>query len=175
MDAWKLLTSEEERLKGRRVCQSASEISELALPNDANPLGYLIGGRVMHLVDIAGAIAATRHARSPVVTASVDYMTFLHPIQIGQLVTVRSTVNRAWNTSMEVGVKVICEDLMTGEVRHTTSAYLTFVAVDGEGGKLKVAPILPESDEEKRRFEAAGKRRADRLEMKSRLAELKSR
>lgn len=149
--------------------ESLSEISELALANDANPLGYLIGGRVMHLVDIAGAIAASRHARAPVVTASVDYMNFLHPIQIGQLVTVRSAVNRAWNTSMEVGVKVFVEDLMSGEVKHTTSAYLTFVAVDGKGGKLTVPPIVTESEEEKRRYEQAGARRAYRLEMKKKL------
>ncbi len=100
----------------------------------------------MHLVDIGAAIAASRHARSPVVTASVDYMNFLHPIQIGELVIVRSAVNRAWNTSMEVGVKVLVENLMTGERRHTTSAYLTFVAVDGEGGKIPVPPILPQTE-----------------------------
>lgn len=149
------------------MAESASEIAELALLNDANPLGYLIGGRVMHLVDIAAAIAASRHARAPVVTASVDYMNFLHPIQIGELVTVQSAVNRAWNTSMEVGVKVTTENLMTGERRHTTSAYLTFVAVDGQGGKLKVPAVIAETVEEKRRYEEAGARRAYRLEMKS--------
>lgn len=154
---------------GRKVSESRSEISELALINDANPLGYLIGGRVMHLVDIAAAIAASRHARCPVVTASVDYMSFLHPIQIGELVTVHSSVNRAWNTSMEVGVKVIAENLMTGEVRHTTSAYLTFVAVDGKGGKLPVPQVIPESEAEKRRYEQAGARRAHRLELKGKL------
>jgi acyl-CoA hydrolase len=172
MEVWKF-QGERGPLEPRPVRESASEISELALPNDANPLGNLIGGRVMHLVDIAGAIAASRHARAPVVTASVDYMTFLNPIQIGQLVTVRSTVNRAWNTSMEVGVKVCVEDLMTGEVRHTTSAYLTFVAVDGKGAKVKVPPVLPETDEESRRFEQAGKRRELRLEMKERLAAMR--
>lgn len=151
------------------MSESRSELSELALLNDANPLGNLIGGRVMHLVDIAAAIAASRHARAPVVTASVDYMNFLHPIHIGELVIIRSSVNRAWNTSMEVGVKVFVENLMTGEVRHTTSAYLTFVAVDGQGGKIRVAPIIPESEEEKRRYEQAGARRAYRLEMKEKL------
>lgn len=149
------------------MAESASEIAELALLNDANPLGYLIGGRVMHLVDIAAAIAASRHARAPVVTASVDYMNFLHPIQIGELVTVQSAVNRAWNTSMEVGVKVTAENLMTGERRHTTSAYLTFVAVDGQGGKLQVPAVIAETAEEKRRYEEAGARRAYRLEMKN--------
>jgi len=167
MSGWKLETSGTPPTEGRTVKESISEISELALLNDANPLGYLIGGRVMHLVDIAGAIAASRHARSPVVTASVDYMNFLHPIQIGELVIVRSSVNRAWKTSMEVGVKVIVENLMTGQVRHTTSAYLTFVSVDGKGGKLPVAELIPETEEEKRRYEQAGARRAYRLEMKA--------
>ncbi|MFN7543954.1 MAG: acyl-CoA thioesterase [Acidobacteriota bacterium] len=169
MAAWKLPVRPEAPLEGRPVSESASEISELALLNDANPLGYLIGGRVMHLVDIGAAIAASRHARCPVVTASVDHMSFLHPVQIGELVIVRSSVNRAWNTSMEVGVKVLVENLMTGERRHTTSAYLTFVAVDGQGGKLSVPPVLPESEEEKRRYEQAGARRAYRLDMKNRL------
>jgi acyl-CoA hydrolase len=169
MTGWKLDPSSEVPSEGRTVRESLSEISELALINDANPLGYLIGGRVMHLVDIAAAIAASRHARAPVVTASVDYMNFLHPIQIGELVIVRSSVNRSWNTSMEVGVKVFSENLMTGEVKHTTSAYLTFVAVDGKGGKLRVAPLITETAEEKRRYEQAGARREYRLEMKSRL------
>jgi acyl-CoA hydrolase len=169
MEAWKLQGNGPCAVESRLVSESLSEITELALPNDANPLGNLIGGRVMHLVDIAGAIAASRHARAPVVTASVDYMNFLHPIQIGELVIVRSSVNRAWNSSMEVGVKVIAENLMTGEVRHTTSAYLTFVAVDGKGGKLKVPQIDPQSEEEKRRYEQAGERRKYRLDMKNRL------
>jgi acyl-CoA hydrolase len=169
MAAWKLQPRETPPPEGRRVSDSASEISELALLNDANPLGYLIGGRVMHLVDIAAAIAASRHARAPVVTASVDHMNFLHPIQIGELVIVRSSVNRAWNTSMEVGVKVIVENLMTGEQRHTTSAYLTFVAVDGQGGKLPVSPIIAETPDEKRRYEQAGARRAYRLELKNKM------
>jgi acyl-CoA hydrolase len=170
MESWKLAGGNPDAQKPRPVRESMSEISELALLNDANPLGNLIGGRVMHLVDIAGAIAASRHARAPVVTASVDYMNFLYPIHIGQLVIVKSAVNRAWNTSMEVGVKVFVEDLMTGDVKHTTTAYLTFVAVDGKGAKVKVAPILPESEEEQRRYEQAGERRKQRLEMKNRFA-----
>ena len=169
MSVWKLDANQSAPQSGRTVRESTSEISELALLNDANPLGYLIGGRVMHLVDIAGAIAASRHARAPVVTASVDYMNFLTPIQIGELVVVRSAVNRAWNTSMEVGVKVHVENLMTGEIRHTTSAYLTFVAVDGKGGKIKVVPVIPETEDEKRRYEQAGARREYRLDMKKRL------
>src|SRR5512138_737190 len=116
-------------MEPRYVRESASEYAELALPNDTNALGTLLGGKVMHLVDLAGAMAAMRHARSVVVTASIDYMTFLHPVQVGQLVLLRSSVNRVFRTSMEVGVKVFVEDLLTGETRHTSSAYLTFVAI----------------------------------------------
>jgi len=155
-------------IQGRPVRESVSEYSEVALPNDANPLGNLLGGRVMHLVDMAGSLAAMRHARLPVVTASFDHMTFLHPVHIGQLITLKSSVNRVFRTSMEVGVKVMVEDLQTGEVRHTSSAYLTFVALDAKGLPTPVPPVIPESDEERRRHEEAGLRRAYRLEMKAR-------
>ena len=148
---------------GRPVSESKSEYSEIALPNDANPLGNLLGGRVMHLADLAGAIAAARHARTPVVTVSVDYMTFLHPVHIGQLLILKSSVNRVFRTSMEVGVKVWVEDLRTGIRRHTSSAYLTFVAIDANHERVPVEPVVPESDEERRRFEEAGKRREHRL------------
>lgn len=156
-------------LPGRPVRESISEYSEIALPNDANPLGNLLGGRVMHLVDLAGAIAATRHARCPVVTASIDYMTFLHPVHIGQLLTLKSSVNRVFRTSMEVGVKVWVEDLRTGVVRHTSSAYLTFVALGPGGERIPVAAVIPESDEEKQRYEDAGRRREYRLQQKRRV------
>ncbi len=155
-------------MEGRPVGASASEYSEIALPNDANPLGHLLGGRVMHLVDLAGALAATRHARRPVVTASVDHMSFLHPVYIGQLIVLKSSVNRVFRTSMEVGVKVMVEDLTTGEVRHTSSAYLTFVALDEHGQPTPIPPVIPETDEEKRRFEEAGRRRQYRLQLRSR-------
>jgi acyl-CoA hydrolase len=157
-----------ESLPGRAVRESASEYSEIALPNDANPLGNLLGGKVMHLVDLAGALAAMRHGRIPCVTASIDYMTFLHPIHIGQLMILRSSVNRVFRTSMEVGVKVLVEDLSTGVTRHTSSAYLTFVAVDPEGKTVRVPPVIPETPEEKRRYEEAGHRREHRLEMRRR-------
>jgi acyl-CoA hydrolase len=150
------------------VRESVSEYSEIALPNDANPLGNLLGGRVMHLVDLAGAIAATRHARCPVVTASVDYMTFLHPVHIGQLLILKSSVNRVFRTSMEVGVKVWVEDLGTGVVRHTSSAYLTFVALGPGNERVPVAPAIPESPEEIRRYEEAGRRREHRLAQRRR-------
>lgn len=143
-----------------------SEYSEIALPNDANPLGNLLGGRVMHLVDMAGAMAAIRHARRPVVTASIDYMNFLRPVHIGQLLILRSSVNRVFRTSMEVGVKVSVEDLQTGDVFHTSSAYLTFVALDASGHPVPVLPVIPETEEQKRRYEEAGERRKYRLEMR---------
>jgi len=144
---------------GKPVRESQSEYSELALPNDANLFGMLLGGKVMHLVDLAGAIAAVRHARMPVVTASVDHMSFLHPVKIGQLVRLQASVNRVFRTSMEVGVKVQVEDLMTGDRKHTSSAYLTFVALDKDGHSTTIPPVIPETDAEKRRFEAAGRRR----------------
>src|SRR5262249_6343882 len=121
---------------------------------------------VMHLVDLAGSIAAMRHARRPVVTASVDHMTFLHPVHIGQLLTLKSAVNRVFRTSMEVGVKVLVEDLMSGNIRHTSSAYLTFVALDLQGNRVPIPQVIPESAEEVRRYEAAGERRKLRLELK---------
>jgi acyl-CoA hydrolase len=155
-------------LPGRPVRESISEYTEIALASDANPLGNLLGGRVMHLVDLAGAIAAARHSRRPVVTASVDYMTFLHPVHIGQLVLLKSQVNRVFRTSMEVGVKVWVEDLRTGERRHTSSAYLTFVAVGPAGERVAVPQVIPETEEEKRRYEEAGERREWRLSQKAR-------
>ena len=128
-----ILISVGEPNRGKTVSESQSEYSALTLPNDANVLGTLFGGRLMQLVDMAGAIAAVRHARSSVVTASVDQLTFLRPVKIGQLVVLRSAVNRVFHTSMEVGVKVFVEDLRTGETRHVSSAYLTFVALDERG------------------------------------------
>jgi acyl-CoA hydrolase len=151
----------------RSVRESRSEYTEICLPNDTNMLGTMLGGRVMHLVDICGAIAAMRHARGPVVTASVDQMTFLHPIRVGELVRLKSQVNRAFQSSMEVGVKVWVENLHTGEMKHTSSAYLTFVALDSRGGKVRIPPIFPETDEEHRRYAQAAKRRASRLAMKN--------
>jgi acyl-CoA hydrolase len=148
------------------VRESVSEYSELALPNDANGLGNVLGGKVMHLVDLAAALAALRHARCPVVTASVDYMNFLHPVKIGQLILLRSSVNRVFRTSMEIGVKVFVEDLQTGAVRHTSSAYLTFVAIDANGSRVPVPPVIPETEEEMRRYEEAERRREYRLEMR---------
>jgi acyl-CoA hydrolase len=139
-------------------------MTEMVLPNDANVHGSVLGGRVMHLIDICGAIAANRHSGSGVVTAAVDEIEFLHPVAVGHLLVLRGSVNFAARTSMEVGVKVWSEDPRSGERRHTSSAYLTFVAVDREGRPVAVPPVLAESEEERRRYADAERRRAVRLE-----------
>jgi acyl-CoA hydrolase len=153
-------------LPGRPVRESVSVYSEFALPNDANTFGNVLGGKVMHLVDLAGALAAIRHARCPVVTASVDHMNFLHPIHIGQLIVLHSSVNRVFRSSMEVGVRVEVENLVTGEIKHTSSAYLTFVTLDKHGNRVVIPPAIPETEVEKRRYEEAAHRRTHRLEMR---------
>lgn len=153
-------------LAGRYVRESATEYSELALPNDANGLGNLLGGKIMHLADLAGAIAAMKHSRNVVVTASVDHMDFIHPVKIGQWVRLRSSVNRVFRSSMEVGVKIWMEDLITGAEKHVSSAYLTFVAIDAEGRSVQVTPVIPETTEEKRRYVQAAARREYRLSMR---------
>ncbi len=155
-------------MEGRFVQDSVSEYSELALPNDANGFGNLLGGKIMHLVDLAGAIAAMKHCRNPVVTASVDHMDFIHPVRMGQLLRLRASVNRAFRTSMEVGVKVWVEDLMTGAEKHVSSAFLTFVSIDATGGGVLVPPIVPQTEEEQRRYEQAGERREYRLALRRR-------
>lgn len=149
--------------EGRPVRESYSQLSEMALPNDANGLGTLLGGKIMHLVDIAGAIAASRHAREFVVTASFDHMDFVQPVHIGELVILHAAVNRAFRTSMEVGVKVFAENLRDRTPRHVASAYLTFVAVDADRNPVPVPPAIPESEEEKRRHNEAAERRTYRL------------
>ena len=150
------------------VRESQSEITEVVLPNDANPLGNILGGTVMHLVDMAGAIAAHRHSGSYVVTASVDHMDFRCPIRVGEIVVLKSSVNRVFRSSMEVGVKVFREDVLTGRRQHTSSAYLTFVAVEANG-KPKPAPrVIPKTAEEKRRYREAGRRRRWRIAQQGR-------
>jgi acyl-CoA hydrolase len=151
------------RLPGKQVSESRSEMVEVVLPNDANPLGAMLGGKVMHLMDIAGALAAHRHSNSYVVTAAVDYVDFRSPVQIGDLIVLKSSVNRVFHTSMEVGVKVFVENYITKEVRHTSSAYLTFVAVDAQKRPIQVPPVLPETADDRRRFREAAIRRKLRL------------
>ncbi len=135
----------------------------MVLPNDANPLGTILGGKVMHLVDIVAAIAAHRHSSCFVVTAAVDHMDFRFPIRVGEVVVMKSSVNRVFGSSMEVGVKVFREEQFTSKRQHSSSAYLTFVAID-ESRKPKLSPqIIPETREEKRRYREAGIRRRQRI------------
>jgi len=143
----------------RPVRDSQSEMTEIVLPNDANPLGALLGGRLMHWIDLAGAMAAHRHSRSHVVTASVDHIDFLVPVRVGDLVILRSSVNRVFQTSMETGVKVFVENYIADTAQHVASAYLTFVAIDAQGNHLKVPAVIPETEDQQRRYDDAGRRR----------------
>jgi acyl-CoA hydrolase len=147
----------------RRCKDSLVEMTEMVLPNDANRLGNLLGGRLMHMIDIAAAIAASRHTNRVCVTASVDELHFHHPIKIGEVVILQASVNRAFHTSLEVGVRVTKEDLLTGNRTYTNSAYLTFVAIDEEGRPVPVPPIKPQTKEEQRRYRDAARRRQQRL------------
>ncbi len=142
---------------------------QVVLPNDANPLGYILGGQVMHLIDITGAIACHRHTRSLLVTAAVDGLQFLHPIKVGDLIILRATVTAAFTTSLEVMVEVFSEGTLTGDRRLTCIAYLTFVTVDRDGGRIAVPPLLLETDAERERAREAEGRRAARLEAKKSL------
>jgi len=150
-------------LKGKPVSASQSEMVEVVLPNHSNPLGNILGGRVMHLIDIAAALAAHRHSNSYAATVAVDHLEFRDPIKVGELIVLKSSVNRAFHTSMEVGVKVFAENILTGKRRHTSSAYVTFVAVDQKGNPRSVRPVIPETPEEVRRYNEAGLRRQARL------------
>jgi acyl-CoA hydrolase len=143
----------------RPVRDSQSEMVELVLPNDANPLGALLGGRLMHWIDLAAALACHRHSHSHAVTAAVDHIDFLVPVRVGDMVILRSSVNRVFHTSMECGVKVFVENYLKNTSQHVASAYLTFVAVDGAGHHLTVAPVIPETPDERRRYDDAGRRR----------------
>jgi acyl-CoA hydrolase len=171
----RVIEAQSQTLNGRPVRESCSEYTYSALPNDANLIGNVLGGHVMHLVDLCGALAAERHSRRLVATVAVDHLSFLHPAHIGQLLVLKSSVNRVFRTSMEVGVKVWVEDPRAGEFVHTSSAYLTFVALDNTGKPVVVAPVIPESDEEKRRYEQAGRHREERLQARSRTARPASR
>jgi acyl-CoA hydrolase len=153
-------------LPGKPVSASQSELVEAVLPNDANALGAMLGGRVMHLIDIAGALAAHRHSNSHVVTASVDYLDFRFPIRVGEFIVLKSSVNRVFHTSMEVGVKVFSENVLTGERKHTSSAYVTFVSIDLQGQPHAIPPLILETDEDRRRYREAGERRRVRLAMR---------
>jgi acyl-CoA hydrolase len=158
--------AEASALPGRRVSESHTEMVEFVLPQDANVLGNILGGRVMHLVDIAAAISASRHSHSIVVTASVDHIDFRNAIRVGELILLRASVNRAFKTSMEIGVKVFSENPLTGERKHTTSAYLTYVALDESHMPMPVPPVICETPDEHRRYREALARRKARMEVK---------
>ncbi len=135
----------------------------MVLPDDANPLGFVLGGKVMHLVDIAGAIACGRHTRSRVVTAAVDGLQFLHPIKVGDLIILKARVTCVFTTSLEVQVEVFSEETLTGNRQMTSRAFLTFVAIDADGTPTAVPGLITETDQERRECEDAQARRAHRL------------
>ena len=147
--------------------QSFTEMVQVVLPNDANPLGFILGGTVMHLIDIAGAIAAQRHTRAEMVTAAVDGLQFLYPIRVGDLIVLQARVTAAFTTSLETEVQVYSEETLTGQRRLTSHAYLTFATIDKDGVRAKVPPLLAESDEDRAKLAAALERRRGRLERRA--------
>ncbi len=152
--------------KSKFVKDSVVTMTELVLPNHTNQLGNLLGGQLMHWIDICAALSAAKHSQRVCVTASVDRIDFHHPVKLGNVVTLVAAVNRAFNTSMEVGVKVFAESHIEGTRIHTNSAYLTFVSVDENVKPVETYDIIPESKDEIRRFEEALKRRENRLRNK---------
>ena len=150
--------------KARTVRESQHQTSEIMMPEHANILGHVFGGVILSMMDKCAAVAAIRHARSACVTVSIDRVDFREPIHVGDLVVMTSSVNFVGRTSMEVGVRVEAEDMISGRRRHTNSCYLTFVAIDRNGRPVEVPQVLPESADERRRYEAAQARRRRRLE-----------
>src|SRR5262249_22022078 len=151
----------------KRSSGPATEMVQVVLPNDANPLGYILGGTVLHLIDMAGAIACHRHSRTLLVTAAVDDLQFLHPIKVGDLIILKARVTCVFKTSLEVRVDVFSEETLTGRRQQTSQAYLTFVAVARDGSRVPVPPLIVETEEERRICEEAQARRARRLERKA--------
>ncbi len=164
-----------EAVVSRTVSESQAERTEVIFPNDANALGSLFGGRLMQLIDVVGAISACRHSRAITVTASMDHLDFVAPVRVGEFLILRSSVNRAFKTSMEVGVKAMVEDVLGGTgTRHVASAYLTYVAVDRSGKKVEVPAVVAETAHQKRRFEDAANRRIMRTQEVLRKKELRA-
>ncbi len=153
--------------KRKKVSDSVVTMTELVLPHHTNQLGNLLGGQLMHWIDICAALSAAKHSQRVCVTASVDKIDFHHPIKLGNAVTLIASINRAFKTSMEVGVKVFAESLIEGTKIHSNTAYLTFVSVDENARPVKTFEIVPETEDEKRRFEEALQRRKFRLEKRS--------
>ena len=158
----------------RTVAESQSERSEIVLPADSNALGNLFGGRLMQYIDLVGAMAASRHARAYTVTASMDHLDFVAPVKVGDMLILKASVNRAFRTSMEVGVRAMVEDVRAQRVRHVSSAYLTFVAMDREGNRLVVPQVVPQTEHQRRRFEDAGRRREMRAGERQRKKEVRA-
>jgi len=150
-------------LTPKRAADSATEMVQVVLPNDANPLGFILGGTVMHLIDIAGAIACHRHSRTLLVTAAVDDLQFLNSIKVGDLIILKARVTCVFTTSLEVQVDVFSEETLTGTRQMTSTAFLTFVAIDRDGTKVQVPPLLVETEDERRVCEQARRRRELRL------------
>ncbi len=150
-------------MQGRHPAESEAVMAELMMPQHANLMGNVFGGVILALVDRVAAVCAIRHSRRQCVTVSVDKVDFREPIHVGELITAFARVNFAGKTSMEVGVKIVTENVLTGEKRHTNSCYVTYVALDDKGRPVEVPPIVPETAEEKRRYERAAKRRASRV------------
>ena len=150
-------------LTPKRAADSATEMVQVVLPNDANPLGFILGGTVMHLIDIAGAIACHRHTRTLLVTAAVDDLQFLHSIKVGDMIILKARVTCAFTTSLEVQVDVFSEETLTGARQMTSTAFLTFVAIDRGGAKVPVPPLVMESDDDRRVCAEAHRRRELRL------------
>ncbi len=153
----------------KRASESATEMVQVVLPNDANPLGFILGGTVMHLIDIAGAIACHRHTRSLLVTAAVDGLQFLHPIKVGDLIILKARITAVWSTSLEVEVEVFSEETLTGVRRMTSAAYLTFVAIDRDGKRQPIPGLILETPEDKQKAAEANARRAARLKARAEL------
>src|ERR1051325_5437148 len=147
----------------KRSDESATEMVQVVLPNDANPLGFILGGTVMHLIDIAGAIACHRHTRSLLVTAAVDDLQFLHSIKVGDMIILKARVTCVFTTSLEVQVDVFSEETLTGRRQLTSRAFLTFVAIDRNGLRVKIPPLLVETEDEKKVCAEAQTRREARL------------
>jgi acyl-CoA hydrolase len=164
----------EDKIISRTVSESQAERSEIIFPADSNALGNLFGGRLMQFIDLVGAVAAVRHCRAIVVTASMDHLDFVAPVHVGDLLILKASVNRAFKTSMEVGVRAVVEDVQAGTVRHVSSAYLTYVAIDRAGNKMAVPCVVPETEHQKRRYEDAARRREMRAGETQRKREIRA-
>lgn len=158
------------KMDSRPLKNHQASMTQLVLPNDTNQLGNLLGGQLMHWIDLVAAIAAARHSKHVCVTASVDELNFIHPIKTGEVVTLFASVNRVFRTSMEIGVRVLSENMLTGVIQHANTAYLTFVALDNDGKPVGVPQIQIETEEEQRRFNDALLRREQRLERRKKLS-----